>query len=107
MTCSENCNPCKANPGFICHGDFITTGEWARLIEYFDIHGVSFNQKVESVAPQIDVNTLQIMKVLICESNRWDYTTIMELVYLLDEIISRLSTDNKNNSYVTGEGTDD
>ena len=97
MSCSENCEPCKARHGFICHGDFITTGEWASLVDHFDIHGVSFNQKVESVISLLDVSTLQIIKVLVCESNRWDYTTNMEIVYLLDEIIkSKLSTDNKN-----------
>ena len=95
MTCYENCDPCKARDGFICHGDFITTGEWARLIEYFDIHGVSFNQKIDSVKLQLDVNTIEILKVLICESNRWDYSTTMEIMYLLDEILARLSNDNK------------
>ena len=96
MSCSENCKPCKAHPGFICHGDFITTGEWSKLVEYFDVHGVSFNQKIDSVRFQLDVNTIQIMKVLICESNWWDYTTTMEIIHLLDEIISRLSKNDNN-----------
>lgn len=104
MTCSENCEPCTARPGFVCHGDFITTGEWASLVEYFDVHGVSFNQKVDSVKLQLDINTIQIIKVLICESNWWDYSTTMEIIHLLDKIIdSRLSNDNKNNSYVKGD----
>ena len=108
MSCSENCNPCKANTGYVCHGDFLTTGTYAKLIEYFDIHGVSFNQKVDSVKPQLDINTIHILKVLICDSNNWNYSTTMEIMYLLDEIISRLSNDNKteaisDNSYVNGD----
>ena len=109
MSCSENCTPCKARENYICHGDFFTTGAYASLIEYFDIHGVSFNQKVDSVKPQLDVNTIQILKVLICDSNRWDYSTSMEIMYLLDEIMSRLSNDNTEtnsfNSYVKGDDT--
>ena len=106
MSCSEKCNNCKARPNYICHGDFFTTGEWVTLIEYFGITGDTFNQKVDSVAPQIDVNTLQILKVLICESNNWDYSTSMEIVHLLDEILSRLSkNDNKIDSYVKGDDT--
>jgi len=108
MSCSENCNPCKARDGFICHGDFFTTGDWANTIKEYDIHGVSFNQKVDSVKPLLDVDTIKILKALICDSNRWDYTTTMEIMYLLDEILSRLSSDNKlNNSYRSGDDTND
>ena len=105
MTCMENCEVCKANPGYICHGDFYTTGDYANLIKEFDIHGVSFNQKIDSVASKLDVDTIRILKVLVCDSNRFDYTTSMEIMFLFDEIISKLSTDNKN-SYVTGDDTD-
>ena len=87
MSCSKNCEPCKARQNYICHGDFLTTGEYASIIEHFDIHGVSFNQKVDSVKPLLDVNTIQLLKVFICDSNRWDYTTTMEIMYLLDEIL--------------------
>ena len=106
MTCMENCEVCKANPGYICHGDFYTTGEYSSLIKEFDVHGVSFNQKIDSVASDLDVDTIRILKVLICDSNRFDYPTSMEIMFLFDEIISRLSTDNKNNSYVPGDDTD-
>ena len=100
MTCSENCNPCKARENYICHGDFYTTGEYASILNEFQIHGVTFNQKVDSVKESLDPNTIQILKALICDSNRWIYSTDMEIVHLLDEILSRLSTDNKiNNSY--------
>ena len=105
MTCMENCEVCKANPGYICHGDFYTTGDYANLIKEFDIHGVSFNQKIDSVTSKLDVDTIRILKVLICDSNRFDYTSSMEIMFLLDEIISRLSDDN--NSYVPGDDTND
>ena len=105
MTCMENCEVCKANHGFICHGDFYTTGDYANLIKEFDIHGVSFNQKIDSVTSKLDVDTIRILKVLICDSNRFDYTSSMEIMFLLDEIISRLSDDN--NSYVPGDDTND
>lgn len=90
---------CIAPEGWVCmkSGDFFTTGEWANLREYFDIHGVSFNQKIDSVKQLLDPNTILILKVLICDSNRWDYPTSMEIMFLLDEIISKLSTDNKEN----------
>ena len=98
-------NECIAPKGWVCmkSGDFFTTGEYSRTIKEFDIHGVSFNQEIDSVASKLDVDTIRILKVLICDSNRWDYPTTMEVMFLLDEIKSRLSTDNKlNNSYHSG-----
>ena len=114
MTCGE-CRPedCIAHEGWGCkrQGDFFTTGEWANLREYFNIHGVSFNQKIDSVKQLLDLNTILILKVLICDSNRWDYPTSMEIMFLLDEIISKLSTDNKENivfnNSETIQGSDD
>lgn len=88
MSCSEKCQPCKANQGYVCHGDFFTTGEYSNLIKEFDVHGVSFNQKLDSVVSKIDVDTVNLLKVLICDSNRWDYPTSMEIICLLDEISS-------------------
>lgn len=112
MSCSENCTPCKARPNYVCHGDFFTTGEYASLIHEFDIHGVTSNQKIDSIKDKLDADTIRILKVLICDSNRWDYSTNMEIMYLLDEIISRLSIDNNEttsfNSYVkSGSDNDD
>ena len=106
-------NECVAPEGWVCmkSGDFFTTGEWANLREYFNIHGVSFNQKIDSVKQLLDLNTILILKVLICDSNRWDYPTSMEIMFLLDEIISKLSTDNKENivfnNSETIQGSDD
>ena len=96
---------CIAPEGWVCikSGDFFTTGEYSRTIKEFDIHGVSFNQEIDSITSKLDVDTIRILKVLICDSNRWDYPTTMEVMFLLDEIKSRLSNDNKlNNSYHSG-----
>lgn len=100
-------NECIAPEGWVCmkSGDFFTTGEYSRSIKEFDIHGVSFNQEVDSVSSKLNLDTIRILKVLICDSNRFDYPTTMMIMFLLDEVISRLSTDN-NNSYV-GSGKDD
>ena len=98
-------NECMAPKGWVCmkSGDFFTTGEYSRTIKEFDIHGVSFNQEIDSVSSQLAMDTIRILKVLICDSNRWDYPTTMEVMFLLDEIKSRLSNDNKiNNSYHSG-----
>lgn len=112
MTCYRSCEPCTANPGYICHGDFFTTGEYAALLKDYDVHGVSLNQKIDSVKPLLDLDTILLLKVLICDSNRWSYSTNMEIMCLLDEIVSRLSTDNNenevfNNSYHSGSDKND
>ena len=98
---------CIAPEGWVCmkSGDFFTTGEYSRTIKEYDIHGVSYNQEVDSVSSKLNLDTIRILKVLICDSNRFDYPTTMMIMFLLDEVISRLSTDN-NNSYV-GSGKDD
>lgn len=108
MSCGE-CRPedCIAPKGWVCkkQGDFFTTGEYSRTIKEFDIHGVSYNQEIDSVASQLDVDTIRILKVLICDSNRWNYPTVMEVMFLLDEILSRLSTDNKENEVFNNSET--
>lgn len=104
---------CVAPEGWVCmkSGDFFTTGEYSRTIKEFDIHGVSFNQEIDSVSSKLDVDTIRILKVLICDSNRWEYPTVMEIMFLLDEIKSKLSNDNTenevfNNSYHSGSDKD-
>ena len=104
----DNCNTCSQKLGYVCKrdGDFYSTGEYSRTIEYFDIHGVSFNQKVDSVKMQLDNNTLQILKVLLTEINapvKIDPLSQIYVVQLLDFIQSRLSNDNKNTTIPTGE----
>lgn len=112
------CKPeeCIAPEGWVCKdsGDFYTTGEYARTIDQFDIHGVSFNQKVDSVKHLLDYNTIQILKVLL-QDNEHPYSTwhALEVIYALNIIQSRLSNDNKtdissvNNSYRSGSDKDD
>ena len=99
-------NECVAPEGWVCmkSGDFFTTGEYSRTIKEYDIHGVSYNQEIDSVASQLDVDTIRILKVLICDSNRWNYPTVMEVMFLLDEIMSR-STDNKENEVFNNSET--
>lgn len=78
-------------------GNFYSTGEYSKTIDYFDIHGVSFNQKVDSVKSLLDHNTLQILKVLLTESEapaELDLRTSLNVVATLDFIQSKLSNDN-------------
>ena len=80
-------------------GNFYSTGEYSSTIDFFDIHGVSFNQKVDSVKMLLDSNTIQILKVLLTDNEApvdIDYKTGLDIVYLLEFIQSRLSNDNKN-----------
>lgn len=97
------CKPedCIAPAGWVCKdsGNFYTTGEYANTIKEFDIHGASFIQKVDSVKHLLDNDTIQILKVLL-QDNEHPFTTYhaLEVIYALDIIQSRLSTDN-NNSY--------
>lgn len=79
-------------------GNFYSTGEYSSTIDFFDIHGASFNQKVDSVKMLLDSNTIQILKVLLTDNEApvdIDYKTGLDIVYLLDFIQSRLSNDNK------------
>lgn len=79
-------------------GNFYSTGEYSQTIDFFNIHGVSFNQKVDSVKMLLDSNTIQILKVLLTDNDapaNIDYKTELNIVHLLDLIQSRLSNDNK------------
>ena len=120
MTCNT-CKPedCIAPKGWLCKdsGNFYSTGEYSRTIEFFNIHGVSFNQKVDSVKILLDYNTLQILKVLLQEVDapaELDYPTSLNVVATLELIQSRLSNDNQeterisvNNSYHSGSDKND
>lgn len=110
MSCKTNCEPCIAPKGWVCKnsGNFYTTGEYSRTIEFFNIHGVSFIQKVDSVKELLDFNTLQICKVLLQEVDApadLDLENSLKIVASLELIQSRLSNDNTeptssvNNSY--------
>ena len=100
-TC-DNCERCNQDFGYVCKldGDFFTTGEYARIIDFFDIHGVSFNQKIDSVKLQLDPNTIQILKVLIADNDLpiffiGNTATKLDIITAFDLILSRLSNDNK------------
>ena len=100
MNSCGSCVKCNDDTRFTCRkeGNFYTTGEYSRTLEFFNVHGVSFNQKVESVKMLLDVNTLQILKVLLTESDapcKLDLETSLNIVATLDLIQSRLSNDNK------------
>lgn len=109
MSSCGSCEVCNEDTRFVCRktGNFYTTGEYHNTLEYFGIHGVSFNQKVDSVKMQLDYNTLQILKALLTESDahcKLDLETSLDVIATLDFIQSRLSNDNNysKNSLVTG-----
>ena len=100
--CKEFCNE---NTRWVCRkeGNFFTTGEYSRTIDYFDIHGVTLKQKIDTVKNLLDPNTIQILKVLLVDLDspvQFDMLTELQIVEALNFIQSRLSTDNKiDNSY--------
>ena len=120
MTCNT-CKPedCIAPEGWVCKdsGNFYSTGEYSRTIEFFNIHGVSFIQKIDTVKELLDFNTLQILKVLLQEIDapaNLDLQTSLHVVATLELIQSRLSNDDQeterisvNNSYHSGSDKND
>ena len=109
MTCKQ-CEPgdCIAPEGWVCKdsGNFYSTGEYSRTIDFFNIHGVSFNQKVDSVKQLLDSNTIQILKVLLTDNEapiRFDSLTDLQIIELLDIIQSRLSNNMDNMSKLSYE----
>ena len=103
----SNCNECLQCTGWICRldGNFYSTGEYSRTIDFFGIHGVSFNQRLDSVKMQLDSNTIQILKVLLTDNDApvdIDYPTGLDIIQLLNFIQSKLSNDNTN-SFVGGD----
>lgn len=100
-TCKKCGAECTTPDGWICRkeGNFYSTGEYSRTIEYFDIHGVSFNQKLDSIKHLLDSNTLQILKVLLQENDaplNIDYKTLLEVYSFLDFIQKTLLLSNDN-----------
>ena len=118
MTCNS-CEKCIAPEGWVCKdsGNFYTTGEYSRTIDYFDIHGVSFEQKVDSIKSLLDTNTIQILKVLLTESDapaKMDLETSLNIVHTLAFIQSRLSnmddnepTSSEINPIISNKGVND
>ena len=98
MSCSQ-CSPedCIAPKGWVCKksGNFYTTGEYVRLTEKYNIYGLSFIQRIDSVKHLLDKDTVEIMKVLL-QDDDLSYNTFeaLQVLEVLDVILSRLSTDN-------------
>lgn len=89
---------------WVSDGNFYTTGEYAKTLEDFDIFGVSFKSKVDSVINQLDYDTLQILKVLLTDYQApadLDLRSSLNVVATLDFIQSRLSNDNKTETIPT------
>ena len=77
------------------------------IINFFNIHGVSLNQKIDSVKHLLDYNTLQILKVLLQDIEapaQLDYLTTVNVCKTIDIIQSRLSNDNKQSIPTIGGG---
>ena len=90
----DYCSICNKTEGYICKrdGNFYSTGEYSRIIKEFDISGVTFEQKIESVKDHLDTDTIQILKVLLQDSDApVTYDTFIAL-----EIIGALETIEEN-----------
>jgi len=101
MSSCGSCENCNLETRWVCRkdGNFYTTGEYSRTLEFFDIHGVNFNQRLDSVKMLLDPNTIQILKVLLTDNDApvdIDYKTGLDIVQLLDFIQSSLSETDKN-----------
>ena len=101
MSCGQ-CETCIAPEGWVCKesGNFYTTGEYANIIEFYKIHGVSFNQKVDSVKELLDYDTLQILKVLLQDIDapaKLGLEATLNIVATIELIQSRLP-DNKGDT---------
>ena len=113
MNCGS-CATCNHETRWVCRkeGNFYSSGEYSRTLDFFNIHGVSFNQKVDSVKMLLDTNTIQILKVLLTDNEapvQFDSLTDLQIVELLEIIQSKLSNDNNsderfNNSFQSGDG---
>ena len=89
-------------------GNFYTTGAYSQIVNEYDIHGVSFTQRIDSVKDKLDYDTIEILKVLLQENEvGFDLKTNLELIAHLDFIQSRLSKDNKKSIIPTILSGDD
>lgn len=91
----DYCSICNKTEGFICKrdGNFYTTGEHSRIIREYDIHGVSFEQKIDSVKEHLDHDTIRILKVLLQDNDApvtYDTFTALEVIEALDTIEERI-----------------
>ena len=91
----DYCSICNKTEGYICKrdGNFYSTGEYSRIIKEFDISGVTFEQKIESVKDYLDTDTIQILKVLLQDSDApvtYDTFTALEVIGALETIEENL-----------------
>lgn len=91
----DYCSICNKNEGYICKrdGNFYSTGEYSRIIKEFDISGVTFEQKIESVKEHLDTDTIKILKVLLQDSDApvtYDTFTALEVIGALETIEENL-----------------
>lgn len=89
------CNICNKIEGYICKrdGNFYSTGEYSRIIKEFDISGVTFKQKIESVKEHLDTDTIRILKVLLQDNDApvtYDTFTALEVIGALETIEENL-----------------
>ncbi len=90
----DSCNICNKTEGYICKrdGNFYSTGEYSRILKEFDISGVTFEQKIESVKEHLDIDTIKILKVLLQDNDApVTYDTFIAL-----EVIGALETIEEN-----------
>lgn len=95
---------------YVPDGNFWSNGEYANTVDFFDIFGVSFKSKVDSVKHQLDYNTIQILKVLLTDHQApsdLDLKTSLDVIATLDFIQSQLSHDNAENSANNSHGSDE
>lgn len=91
----DYCSICNKTEGYICKrdGNFYSTGEYSRIIKEFDISGVTFEQKIESVKDHLDTDTIKILKVLLQDSDApvtYDTFTALEVIGALETIEENL-----------------
>ena len=91
----DNCESCNKPQGYICKldGDFYTTGEFARIVDEYNITGVSFAQKIESVKEYLDTDTIRILKVLLQDNDApctYLHHTALEIINVLNTVEKNL-----------------
>lgn len=89
--CEYECSPCNKDTRFVCkkEGNFYTTGEYSRIISEYDISGVTFEQKIESCKKFLDLDTINILKILLQENDApvtYDTFTALEIIGALESI---------------------
>ena len=82
---------CTQKQGYTCKldGNFYTTGEYSKIVKEYDISGVTFDQRIESVMKKLDEDTIKILKVLLQDDDSYfsfDLRTNLEIIAKLEYI---------------------